>query len=74
MNNSLIPGFVKATIIVTLAYFPPPRLPPGYVPVHRPSRAAEAAMPAGGAAGGSSFVCWVGMLVEKRACSLLQLR
>lgn len=47
MGNSLIPGFVKATTALTLPYFPPPRLPPGYVPLHRPARAAEDAPPAG---------------------------
>jgi hypothetical protein len=49
VKNSLVPGFVRATGSVVTTYFPPPRLPPGYVPVHRPSRGAEAALPAGGA-------------------------
>lgn len=43
VKNSLIPGFVLATRTITFAYFPPPRLPPGYVPLHRPGRPAEAA-------------------------------
>ena len=48
VKNSLVPGFVRATGSVVTTYFPPPRLPPGYVPVHRPSRDAEAVLPAGG--------------------------
>ncbi|PRW45437.1 G patch domain-containing TGH-like isoform X1 [Chlorella sorokiniana] len=46
VKNSLIPGFVLATRTITFAYFPPPRLPPGYVPLHRPGPRAEAAAPA----------------------------
>jgi hypothetical protein len=46
-KGGLVPGFVRATATVVLAFFPPPRLPPGYVPVHRPSQAADEALPAG---------------------------
>lgn len=47
VKNSLIPGFVRATVTVTIAFFPPPRVPSGYVPVHHPTKDAEAALPAG---------------------------
>lgn len=56
MKNSVIRGYVRATVTVTIAYFPPPRLPPGYVPVHRPARDAEVALPAGAPVG--SFGIW----------------
>ena len=46
-KSGLVPGFVRATVAVVFAYFPPPRVPPGYVPLHRPSRDTEAALPAG---------------------------
>lgn len=63
MKNSLIPGFVRATVTVTIAFFPPPRVPPGYVPVHRPARDAEAALPAG-----TSSVCLQSMGRDARSC------
>ncbi|KAI7838498.1 hypothetical protein COHA_007760 [Chlorella ohadii] len=49
VKNSLIPGFVLATRTITFAYFPPPHLPPGYVPLHRTAQPAEAAAPAAAA-------------------------
>lgn len=57
VKNSLIPGFVLATRTITFAYFPPPRLPPGYVPLHRPGRPAEAAA-APGASQGRARCAW----------------
>lgn len=45
-KGGLIPGFIKATVTVTLPYFPPPTLPRDYIPLHRPSAGApEAAAP-----------------------------
>ncbi|PSC68980.1 TATA-box binding -interacting TOUGH isoform B [Micractinium conductrix] len=46
VKNSLIPGFVRATLTVTLTYFPPPTVPPGYLPLHRARPAVDAALPA----------------------------
>ncbi|KAL4855768.1 G patch domain-containing protein [Chlorella vulgaris] len=47
-KSGLVPGFVRATATVAFTYFPPPRLPPKYVPVHRvrqPPPEAEAQRP-----------------------------
>ncbi|KAI3424986.1 hypothetical protein D9Q98_008367 [Chlorella vulgaris] len=47
-KSGLVPGFVRATVTVAFTYFPPPRLPPNYVPVHRvrqPPPEAEAQRP-----------------------------
>ena len=73
VGNSLIPGFVKATATLTLPYFPPPRLPPGYVPLHRPARGADDALPAGAPDGRLPWAvgcpwaelgCWAGAVCK----------
>lgn len=61
MKNSLIPGFVLATRTITFAYFPPPRLPPGYVPLHRTAHPPEGTAPAGvlrGVGAGVAAASW----------------
>ena len=65
VKNSLIPGFVKATTAVTLPFFPPPRIPPGYVPAHRPSRGADATVPAAGGLGRAGGGWWL-VAVDRR--------
>lgn len=76
VKNSLIPGFVLATRTITFAFFPPPRLPPGYVPLHRPGRPAEAAAPQGGWAPGGDGGCtleWCTAVGRFDSCPLSKL-